>query len=180
MFRTIAYRSTALLVGLAFLSQTVTADDSESPADDAAETVELNEQEAAFVELMSNADMVGHFTFDGQEGNGHSERYLIQSVSKREGNEWTVQATIVYGDFNVPIPVPVHVDWASDTPVLSVTDLSLPLLGDGFTSRVMFYGDRYAGTWQHGEVGGHMYGRIEPHEDSDAGDSDEAPEGCSR
>ena len=30
-----------------------------------------------------------------------------------------------------------------------------------FTVRVFFYGDRYAGTWQHGSVGGHMSGRIE-------------------
>ena len=28
-------------------------------------------------------------------------------------------------------------------------------------ARVFFYGDRYAGTWQHGKVGGHMWGRIE-------------------
>jgi hypothetical protein len=26
---------------------------------------------------------------------------------------------------------------------------------------VFFYGDLYAGTWQHGAVGGHMSGRIE-------------------
>lgn len=141
-------------------------------ADDAEHGAELNEQESAFVELLTNADLVGTFTFDGREGNGHAERYLIQSVSKREGNQWTIQATIQYGEFNVPIPVPVQVDWAGDTPVLSVTDLSLPLLGEGFTSRVMFYGDRYAGTWQHGEIGGHMFGKVEPHGEAS---SDETP-----
>jgi hypothetical protein len=30
-----------------------------------------------------------------------------------------------------------------------------------FTARVLFYEDRYAGTWQHGKVGGHMFGKIE-------------------
>ena len=30
-----------------------------------------------------------------------------------------------------------------------------------FTVRVFFYGDRYAGRWQHGAVGGHLSGRIE-------------------
>ena len=30
-----------------------------------------------------------------------------------------------------------------------------------FTVRLFFYGDRYAGTWQHGNVGGHKSGRIE-------------------
>jgi hypothetical protein len=30
-----------------------------------------------------------------------------------------------------------------------------------FTARVFFYGDRYAGTWEHaGRGGGHMFGRI--------------------
>jgi hypothetical protein len=41
-----------------------------------------------------------------------------------------------------------------------MTDTSLPAMGT-FTVRVLFYGDRYAGTWQHGAVGGHMSGRIE-------------------
>jgi hypothetical protein len=176
MLRNTLFRTAALILGLMGMGRPVAADDSEAPAVDEAPAAELNEQEAAFVELMTNADMVGRFTVDGHEGNAHEERYLIQSVTKREGNEWTVQATIVYGEFNVPVPVPVQVDWAGDTPVLSVTDLSLPLLGEGFTSRVMFYGDRYAGTWQHGEIGGHMFGRIEPHEEPDDSGSEPAPD----
>ena len=47
-----------------------------------------------------------------------------------------------------------------DTPMITLTDLAVPTLGT-FTARVFFYGDRYAGTWQHGNVGGHMFGRIE-------------------
>ena len=43
---------------------------------------------------------------------------------------------------------------------ISLTDLAVPTLGT-FTARVIFHGDRYAGTWQHGNVGGHMFGRIE-------------------
>ena len=31
-----------------------------------------------------------------------------------------------------------------------------------FTARVMFYAERYAGSWQHGEYGGLMYGTIAP------------------
>jgi hypothetical protein len=37
---------------------------------------------------------------------------------------------------------------------------SLPGLGT-FTVRLFFYNDRYAGSWQHGERGGYMSGRIE-------------------
>ena len=45
--------------------------------------------------------------------------------------------------------------------MVMLTDYSVPALGT-FTARVLFYDDRYAGTWQHGqEVGGHLFGRIE-------------------
>ena len=47
-----------------------------------------------------------------------------------------------------------------DTPMISMTDVAIPSMGT-FTVRLVFYGDRYAGTWQHGQVGGHMFGRIE-------------------
>ena len=44
----------------------------------------------------------------------------------------------------------------------------------GITSRdvqnVLFYENRYAGTWQHGKVGGHMFGRIEKKSDEKAAD----------
>jgi hypothetical protein len=43
---------------------------------------------------------------------------------------------------------------------MSLTDLTIPGVGT-FTSRVMFYGDRYAGTWQHGDHGGLFWGTIE-------------------
>jgi len=58
------------------------------------------------------------------------------------------------------VPIVVTMPWAGDTPIITMTDVSIPTLGT-FTARVFFYGDRYAGTWQHGAVGGHMFGRIE-------------------
>jgi hypothetical protein len=58
------------------------------------------------------------------------------------------------------IPVVVPMKWNGDTPMIMMTDTSLPGLGT-FTVRLFFYGDYYAGTWQHGAVGGHMSGRIE-------------------
>jgi hypothetical protein len=58
------------------------------------------------------------------------------------------------------IPIVVPMRFVGDTPVIMMTDTSLPGIGT-FTVRVFFYGDRYAGTWQHGAVGGHMAGIIE-------------------
>ena len=50
--------------------------------------------------------------------------------------------------------------FVGDTAMIMMTDTSLPGLGT-FTVRLFFYDDRYAGSWQHGEVGGLMSGRIE-------------------
>lgn len=124
--------------------------------------VELNDAEQKFVDLLSKSVMVGQFTIDGREdGQRRPEKYAIASVTKVKDNSWIVQARITYGKYDLPVPVPVQVLWAGDTPVLQVTDLKIPLMGEGFTARVMFYEDRYAGSWYHGKVGGHMYGKIE-------------------
>lgn len=131
--------------------------------------IALEPHEQAFVDLMTNAVMVGTFTIDGRGGTPKEERYEIKSVSKVKDDSWTVNARIVYGKLDVVVPVPVKMKWAGDTPVLQVTDLNIPLVGNEFTSRVMFYDNRYAGTWAHGKVGGHMWGVIEhPQKDGPA------------
>ena len=58
------------------------------------------------------------------------------------------------------LPVPVRLEWAGDTPVVSVTDLGLPGLGT-YTARVAFYRDLYAGMWWGSSHGGNMFGKIE-------------------
>jgi hypothetical protein len=70
----------------------------------------------------------------------------------------------------VKLPVPLEVFWAGDTPVITLTHAAVPGMGT-FTSRVMIYGDRYAGTWQHDKFGGHMWGKIEHGEKSEPADS---------
>jgi hypothetical protein len=72
-------------------------------------------------------------------------------------------ARIKYGKNDVKIPITLQVLWAGDTPMISMTDITIPGMGT-FTARVMFHGDRYAGTWQHGKVGGHMWGMIDKSE----------------
>jgi hypothetical protein len=59
--------------------------------------------------------------------------------------------------------------------MLTMTDQEVAGLGT-FTVRVMIHGDRYAGTWQHGAFGGHMWGKIERGESADPkGSGDGAP-----
>ena len=131
-------------------------------ADDPAATPELNEQEQAFVDLMQDSVLAGRFSIDGKEDEaGKTDKYTIQGVSKVKDDNWLVHARIVYGQNDIVVPVPVKMHWAGDTPVLSVTDLAIPGLGEQFSTRLVFHDGRYAGTWGHGEVGGHMWGRIE-------------------
>jgi hypothetical protein len=132
--------------------------------------VELNELEQAFVDLMKGSVLDGHFSIDGagEKSTPKTDRYRINSVTKVKDDSWLVNARVVYGDFDVVVPVPVKMNWAGDTAVLSVTDLSIPGLGEGFSSRLLFDGKRYAGTWAHGEVGGHMWGKIDKQTEAEA------------
>jgi hypothetical protein len=111
---------------------------------------------------LTGVKLVGRFTVAGKEnGNPRPEEYTISRATKLpEGDTWLIQARIKYGDKDVTVPVPVEIKWAGDTPVITLTNLTLPGLGT-FTSRVVIYEGRYAGTWQHGEVGGHLFGTIE-------------------
>lgn len=121
------------------------------------------QREQDFSERMTNTVLVGAFTIDGRQSEAapKQERYEISSVTKSSGNVWVFTARVKYMKFDATLPIPVPVEWAGDTPVVSLTDARLPGLGDGFSCRVIFHDDRYAGTWQHGEIGGHMFGRIE-------------------
>lgn len=153
----------ALAVVLAVLVSAAAADPQPpASANQSASSVELSDLEQAFIDQMNDCTLVGRFTTLGDdEVPAQADRYRINSVSKIKNNDWVVNARIVYGDFDVVVPVPVKMHWAADTPVLSVTDLAIPGLGTGFSARLVFRGDRYAGTWDHGDVGGHMWGRIE-------------------
>jgi hypothetical protein len=121
----------------------------------------LSRLEREFADRMTNSTLVGRFTIAGREDQAASpERYEISSVEKVGPDEWRFNARVKYGRVDVSVPVVVAMRWADDTPMITMTDLTIPTLGT-FTARVFFYGDRYAGTWQHGRFGGHMFGRIE-------------------
>ena len=128
----------------------------------AVDPASLTDLERAFTERMQNVTLVGHFTIDGRaELGGRSERYEIERVTKVGDSDWQFDARITYGDIDVTLPVTVPIAWADDTPMITLTDFTIPTLGT-FTVRLIFYDDRYAGSWQHGEFGGLMYGVIEP------------------
>jgi len=135
----------------------------EKPAPDApAKPASREELEKKFAESLSGVQLVGRFTIDGKDDPPKPEKYTINKVSKVEGKEnlWLFATRIQYAQFDVAVPLTLEVAWAGDTPVITLTDFTIPGLGT-FTARVLFYDGRYAGTWQHGKVGGTLFGRIE-------------------
>ena len=121
----------------------------------------LNDAERQFVERMRDVSLVGSFTSIGRDDRTPSpDRYDISSVEKVGTDLWRFNARMQCCGIDGAIPVVVPMRWNGDTPMIMMTDTSLPGVGT-FTVRLFFYGDRYAGTWQHGDRGGHMSGRIE-------------------
>ena len=119
--------------------------------------------EAAFAAAMSGATLVGNFTLDqAPEGAPQPEAYRLGKVEKLPGgDQWRFEAEIEYGGKTSTLPLVLEVKWAGDTPVITLTDLAIPLMGT-FTARVVIYGERYAGIWSGADHGGQMYGRLVP------------------
>ena len=121
----------------------------------------LTELERQFTERMRDVTMIGSFTVAGREDRvPRSDRYDISSVEKVGDDLWRFTAGMQCCGVKAAIPIVVPMRWNGDTPMIMMTDTSLPGLGT-FTVRLFFYNDRYAGTWQHGTTGGLMSGRIE-------------------
>ena len=136
------------------------ADDKQKPS--ASDKTDRAALENALSKKLTNATLVGSFTVDGKSDKPpRSERYTLGVVKKLKDDIWMFEAHIQYGKTDIKVPIPLTILWAGDTPMISMTDFTIPGMGT-FTARVFFYGDRYAGTWQHGKVGGHMFGKIEP------------------
>ena len=84
---------------------------------------------------------------------------MIEGVSKLAGDTWLFRARLQYGGRDLPIPVPVTIKWAGDTPVITLTDVAIPGMGS-YTARVVLYRDQYAGTWSGTNHGGQIFGKI--------------------
>lgn len=125
-------------------------------------TDKTKEKYAKFEKLLSGAKLVGKFTILGRDpAKLPKEEYTIKSVKKMpQGDKWLFTANVKYGNLNVTLPFPLDVKWAGDTPLITMTNVTIPTLGT-FSCRVLFYNGKYAGTWTHGKVGGHMFGTIE-------------------
>ena len=116
-----------------------------------------------FSKYLSGTVLTGVFTIDGKPLDKlHEERYEIKSAKKLEGYDslWEIVTRIKYGDKDLELPVEINVEWVGKTPVMVMDSVSLPGLGT-FSARVVFHDKKYAGTWKHDDVGGHLFGRVD-------------------
>jgi hypothetical protein len=122
----------------------------------------LSDAERRFTEQMRDVRLVGSFTVNGREPRGEprSDGYEIASVEKVGDNLWRFNAGMQCCGVKGHIPIVIPMQFVGDTPVIMMTDTEIPGVGT-FTVRLLFHGDTYSGTWQHGKVGGLMFGRIE-------------------
>jgi hypothetical protein len=119
---------------------------------------------AEFEKYLSNSTLTGVFTIDGRPLNKlEEERYEIKSAKKVDGEEnlWEITTRIKYGDKDLTVPVFVNIEWVGRTPMIVLDNIAIPGLGT-FSARVVFHDRKYAGTWKHDNVGGHLFGRVEP------------------
>lgn len=117
------------------------------------------DRDRKFQESMLNVTLVGRSTSARREGLSGEERYVIEKVSKLAGNTWLFTTRLKYGEREIPVPIPITIEWAGDTPVITLTDLAIPGVGT-YTARVLLYRDHYAGTWSGKTNGGQLFGKI--------------------
>ena len=112
---------------------------------------------------LSGTVLTGVYTVDGKPLDKlNEERYEIKSAKKLDGYEslWEIVTRIKYGDRDIELPVEINIEWVGKTPVMVMDSATLPGLGT-FSARVVFHDKKYAGTWKHDNVGGHLFGRVE-------------------
>jgi hypothetical protein len=119
-----------------------------------------DELDRKFEAMMKGVTLVGRSSRLHDDKIVGEERYVIEGVSKLAGDTWLFRARFQYSGHDIPLPLPVTIKWAGDTPVITITDLSIPGMGS-YTARVVLYGDQYAGTWSGKKGGGgQIFGKI--------------------
>ncbi len=140
-----------------WISPTLAADSAEAPA------AKIPEAHRKIADYLSGAVLTGGYRNDAGDSGGviHEESYEIKNCEPLGQDRHRMTVRIRYGDVDADFPVELSIYFAAGTPVLTLQDAWIPGLGT-FSARVLIQDDRYAGTWQHGEVGGHLFGAVRP------------------
>lgn len=121
-------------------------------------------RETRLAQYLSGTQFIGKFTIDGADVTPKTETYTITSCEKLPTADlYRLKARIKYGNVDQEVPLDLKILWSGNTPVITLDSLWIPGMGT-FDSRVLIQpgkdAGRYAGTWQHGDKGGHMFGKI--------------------
>ena len=127
--------------------------------------VEMNDAEKQFQASLTNVTLTGFFT-TGDSAETHEDKYTIEKLIKTKAGVWNFDARIQYGNRDFKATVAVPVEWAGDTPVLTLKQYLIQ--GHIYSARILIYGGRYAGTWGAQDHGGLMFGKIVKNEDPPA------------
>lgn len=119
------------------------------------------DRERKLAEYLSGAIFSGRFTIDGREDAAPKmEQYTISKCEKLDAPDmYRMTARIKYGEIDSEVPLDIKILWSGNTPVITLDSFWIPAMGT-FGARILIHSGRYAGTWQHDAVGGHMFGQI--------------------
>jgi hypothetical protein len=134
---------------------------SDPNSDPAARSDKEEDRGERLAEYLSGAKFVGKFTVEGKEDAApKTEEYTISKCEKlAQPDMYRLTARIKYGEVDSEVPLDLKILWSGNTPVITMDAFWIPGMGT-FGARVLIHSDRYAGTWQHDEVGGHLFGVI--------------------
>ena len=160
-------------VALAFLFTTFSVlpstASSQTPGTEADQTADpANENEGwpndranRLAKYLSGSAFVGRYTHSGEGDQPGVERYNIASCKLLpDVDHYELKVRIRYGGTDAVAPLKVKIVFADKTPVITLDQTWIPGLGT-FDARVLIRDGRYAGTWSHDEVGGHVFGKID-------------------
>ncbi|MGI9473398.1 MAG: hypothetical protein ACR2NZ_17780 [Rubripirellula sp.] len=158
------------LNGYAAAQETTSPEKDQDKAESAASDTKQGDAKEAdrgqrLADYLSGARFVGKFTIEGKEDAlPKTEEYTISKCEKlAQPDMYRLTARIKYGDVDSEVPLDLKILWAGNTPVITMDAFWIPGMGN-FGARVMIHSGRYAGTWQHDAVGGHLFGVIKKDE----------------
>ena len=122
---------------------------------------EKKDRELRLAKYLSGAKFLGNFTIEGKsDALPKPEAYTISKCEKLpQPDMYRLTARIKYGEIDSEVPLDLKILWAGRTPVITMDAFWIPGMGT-FGARVLIHAGRYAGTWQHDEIGGHLFGVI--------------------
>ena len=152
----------ASLAPFAMAQQPKTGENAEKPDAKGKEAAKELGREEKLAAYLSGAKFIGSFTIEGKEdATPKAEEYTISKCEKLPAEDmYRFTARIKYGDVDQEVPMDLKVLWSGRTPVITLDNFWIPGMGT-FGARVLIHSDRYAGTWQHDAVGGHLFGKIQ-------------------